>query len=166
VRESVPSNIGLIVLFIGTIDSYDPNVSPTLSIPISEFRANVRHILRKCIEHGISTNRLLVVTGPPSPSFRETIRPQINAILYSNASIEVANELGIKYLDLRARMTKDFVTSKGWDPYFDTSGLFNYKGAVYFYNFLFPHVQIKLKEFLGTDYLTRKFPGWSPSPSG
>lgn len=155
--ESVAKNIGVLVIFLGTIDSYDVKVSPAFNVPLPEYRANIRKIIQECNDHGIGSDRIIVVTGPPAITSQKKLRSPQSALLYANASIEVANELFADWLDLRSRMMKDIKEPSDRDALFDKDGLFNFNGALYFFKFLFPHVEIKLKQFIEME-LNKKFP--------
>ena len=168
-KNTNPVDVGLVVIFLGTIDSYAATADPKLNVPLPEFRSNLRQIIRELTEkYLISTRRIIVITPPPYLPSQQKLRPAQNALLYANATIEVAKEFQISWLDLKSQMEEDYdFVPKEWAANFDsTSGLFNTKGALYFFNYIWPHVQVKLKEFMGSAYLIKKFPMWSPSPSG
>jgi hypothetical protein len=164
---TVPTDVALVIMMIGTTDSYDPAQMPKLAIPIDEFRSNLRKLIRSMEAMLIPRNRLMLVTGPPSYLFSQTVRDKDRAMEYGEATIEVAKEFKVSWLDLRFKLEYDWKTPEEWNTLFDTkTGVFNLKGSNYFFKILWPVMQIKLKDYMGSAFLTKKFPLWSPSPSG
>ena len=161
------TEIALIILFIGEIDSFSPEADKTLAIPIDEYRSNLRAMVEKMEEKEIPRSTFMFVNAPPAIESLVDYRSAESATAYGDSMIEVAKDLGISWLNLRKKIVDDFKTESKWRTLFDPdTGKFNNKGSAYFFKLLWPVVQIKLKNFLGSEYLIKKFPMWSPSPSG
>ena len=163
-KETVAKDVALVILFIGTIDAYDPKKMPTLSVPLDEFRSNLRDIIEAMDSMGIPKSRMMLINGPPSYSYSKAFRGDKAAALYGNSTIEVAKQFKVSWIDLRVRMAKDYKTQDKWSALFENEkGLFNSKGSAYFFKVAWPVIQIKLKDYMESDFLSKNFPLYSSS---
>jgi len=158
-QETDRNNVGLVILFIGIQDSYgETGIYQHFAL---DFFAEDLTNLIKGINASIPSKRILLILGPPGLTFQAAYRTDKTAGLFNDRAIQVANDNFVKFLDLRNQMKKDFQTAPKWEKNFIPyhSGVkFNEDGAYYFFNYIRQHVHIKLKEFLHTAYLNKKFP--------
>ena len=100
------SNIIFVTIFLGTNDAEIPDDPDTGNVPISEFTANLREIVKYVLEKGIPADRIILITPPPVDElkwlevYKKNIRSNDLTKIYTETVVAVAAETGTRIIQL------------------------------------------------------------------
>ena len=104
------SNIIFVTVFLGTNDAELPDDPDTGNVPISEFTANLREIVKYVLERGVPADRIILITPPPVNEvkwlelYKRKVRSNELTKIYTETVVAVAAESGTHIVQLYSKI--------------------------------------------------------------
>ncbi|XP_072173793.1 isoamyl acetate-hydrolyzing esterase 1 homolog isoform X1 [Diadema setosum] len=149
-------------IFFGANDCCDPGLQADKHVPILDYVSNIKAMIKYFESKGLPKERLMLITPPPidEAAWSEACKTKgttLNRTLknsgkYAKACCDLAQDLGVKVIDLWTLMQKE----ENWGPRFLCDGLhLTAEGA----GFLYKHLSGFVDDC--TASLPQQWPDWS-----
>ena len=103
-------NIIFVTIFLGANDAEIPDNPDTGNVPISEFTANLREIIKYVLAKGVPADRVILITPPPvdeakwAEVYKKKIRSNELTKIYTETVVAVAAETGTGIIQLYSKI--------------------------------------------------------------
>ncbi|XP_041459147.1 isoamyl acetate-hydrolyzing esterase 1 homolog isoform X1 [Lytechinus variegatus] len=155
-------NVAMVTVFFGANDACLPELQPDKYVTLEDYAKYIKSIVNYLESNGVRKEKILLITPPPidetlwgeackekGTALNRTLK---NSGIYAKACVTLAQDLGVKVIDLWSAMQ----TEENWGPRFLSDGLhLSSEGA----GFLYKQLSGFVEEC--TSSLPQQFPDWS-----